>query len=548
MRKRSIWFVLFALLLGAVSVAAAASPDVKAPALAPFPAGSAAITEDILYFSDFEGDNGGLAATLDWEWGTYAWVGGGCYGSAHVPPPAAYSGTHMWGTVLNTCYNNLGNNANPCANANPNDDSILSLSLDLTDVVGDIELIWWQWYDLFGNWDWAEVRVNGDVLWQNCESHVAPTAWTQQAVDLSSYAGEAVTIEFHMMASTVVNYAGWYIDDLMVTGLVFPLDAWKEAPATAEYGDVISYTVTLSTPVLLPGMFMTDTLPAGVQYAGNLTATEGCPWYDEADNAVYWTYTPAQCAPPDGATLAMPEITWDVTVTAHCGDVIVNQALAGAPGYAQPFAAITEVGGEAAIAVSPAELEATLCPSTTVTRTLSLCNQGDCPLEWTASESPGDIPWLSAGPTAGTVPRAECQDVVVVFDATDLTPGSYEGDLLLVSNDPHTPLITVTAELTVPAAVSGLALSWSPSEPVADTAVEFAATVGGGTPPLTYTWAFGDGTTGSGVTVTHVYTAPGIYLVELMVENACSQAVVSDTLTVTGGEFLFYLPVVFRNY
>ena len=45
--------------------------------------------------------------------------------------------------------------------------------------------------------------------------------------------------------------------------------------------------------------------------------------------------------------------------------------------------------------------------------------------------------------------------------------------------------------------------------------VEFTATAQGGIPPVTYSWNFADGTTGSGEYVAHVFVAPGNYPVEL---------------------------------
>lgn len=596
LRKLLNWLALCALILGIVSGTVAAPPQPVMAGAVEAPAPNAAPRQDVLYFWDFEGDDGGFGHTLDWEWGTYAWHGTGCYNASNVPPPAAYSGTNMWGTVLNTCYSDLGNHADPCANVNPNDDSILSLTIDLTGVVGDVELSWWEWYDLFGYWDWAEVRVEGDVVWQNCEDHVAPTAWEQQTVDLAPYVGGPVTIEFHMMASTVVNYAGWYIDDVMVTGQRFSLDAWKEAPATAEHGDVISYTITLSATELLAGTFMADPLPAGVGYAGNLTYTTGTAWYSDTVNTVFWEYVeeprapaaprpaavdeslnqPAPVIAPSSGGAAVPfgggstmtilddfnradgpigpdwtvhdgycnvsnnaavcgsfgratfngapgdgnvaeadiatngtssqytglllnygagntnlflkvqqqdgsgqfhvagcyignnqngfglgfftldapfstahmratrvgsdvtieftnidggggsqtyvcsgapapegtgigilgwngsarldnfglpgeeaeqvQVTFDMTVTGHCGDVIVNEGVAGYDTLVEPFTATTVVEGEPALAVSPPLLDAALCPDTTGVQTLTICNEGDCPLTWELHE------------------------------------------------------------------------------------------------------------------------------------------------------------------
>ncbi|MGC9025181.1 MAG: PKD domain-containing protein, partial [Chloroflexia bacterium] len=110
---------------------------------------------------------------------------------------------------------------------------------------------------------------------------------------------------------------GWHMDDKVWTvggtvgfGPISPMPfeslrqvicgpcAWKEAPATAGHGQVISYTITIAAPALVPGMFMTDVLPLEVEYAGNLTWTAGYAWYDANDNAVYWTMPPLRAAAP----------------------------------------------------------------------------------------------------------------------------------------------------------------------------------------------------------------------------------------------------------
>ncbi len=309
--KRSWTVLVLVLLLAGLAPAAWAQGSVDA---VPVPHGGAVEAppgvppEAILYFWDFEANDGGFAGTLDWEWGVYAWVGNTC-DSSNYPPPSAYSGTHMWGTVLNTCYVNRGNNQgyDTCTNTNPADDSILSFNIDLTGVTAPVEMSWWEWYDLFSNWDWAEVYANGTRVFPHCEpSFVQPTAWVQQAVDLTPFAGGPVTIEFHMMASMVVNHAGWYIDDVLIsTAQVIPFDAWKEAPATALPGEVIHYTIVVSAPIT-PGMYMSDTLPAGVEYADNLAFNAGYAWYDDVDNAVYWTSNVPRAAGPAPAPAAAP--------------------------------------------------------------------------------------------------------------------------------------------------------------------------------------------------------------------------------------------------
>ncbi len=51
--------------------------------------------------------------------------------------------------------------------------------------------------------------------------------------------------------------------------------------------------------------------------------------------------------------------------------------------------------------------------------------------------------------------------------------------------------------------------------------------------PLSYTWNFGDGTTASGMNVTHTYTKTGNYTLELTARSASSSRSVSKTISVT---------------
>jgi hypothetical protein len=130
----------------------------------------------------------------------------------------------MWGTVLNDCYTNIGNSSSACSNANITDDSILTFVVDLSGL-SEAWLYWWEWPDINLNFDWAEIRVNGNVVWQNCTgSYTAPSAWIQQEVDISAYVGAPATIEFYFMASTVVERGGWWIDDLLVTDAQVPVE------------------------------------------------------------------------------------------------------------------------------------------------------------------------------------------------------------------------------------------------------------------------------------------------------------------------------------
>ncbi len=61
---------------------------------------------------------------------------------------------------------------------------------------------------------------------------------------------------------------------------------------------------------------------------------------------------------------------------------------------------------------------------------------------------PGPM-WLSAEPLAGTVPAGETLEIMVLFDATGLNGGDYDGLVVVESNDPIEPAVEVAAHMHV---------------------------------------------------------------------------------------------------
>jgi hypothetical protein len=227
-------------------------------------------------------------------------------------------------------------------------------------------------------------------------------------------------------------------------------------------------------------------------------------------------------------------------------------------------------------------LDTALCPDSTDAISFEICNLGTVPLTWDVSEQAGrrtpsqprvpampagtrpsssltgraaglstafspdnrpvpgyggigigfDVPWLSEAPSSGTLQVSECVSVVVTFDAAGLAPGPYSAELLIQSDDPDEPIVSLPAGLTVREPANGADFGWSPPDPEIGELVTFIGWVAGGEPPLSYNWQFGDGSTGSGQTVTHSYGAAGDYEVILTVGNACGQSVVQRTVSV----------------
>ncbi|MGH2537448.1 MAG: BACON domain-containing protein, partial [Candidatus Promineifilaceae bacterium] len=109
----------------------------------------------------------------------------------------------------------------------------------------------------------------------------------------------------------------------------------------------------------------------------------------------------------------------------------------------------TEPTAAPEIDVSPTSLASSQPADTQVEQTLTIANTGDAPLTWAITEAPadcatpGDIPWVSVDPTAGTTAAGGASAVAVTFDSAGLALGVYTGTLCVASNDADEALIEV---------------------------------------------------------------------------------------------------------
>jgi uncharacterized repeat protein (TIGR01451 family) len=157
--------------------------------------------------------------------------------------------------------------------------------------------------------------------------------------------------------------------------------------------------------------------------------------------------------------------------------------------------------------------------------------------------SPDAVPWLSEDPIAGTVPAGECVDVAVTFDSTGLDVGEYVADLVITSNDPDTPEVTIPVEMTVlePATIADVTYTTNGLE------VTFDATATGAA-PLTFAWDFGDGYTSNLEDPVHTYAETGCYAVTLTVSNGCGEATWSAQVCVESLFLYYYVPIIFNGH
>ena len=128
----------------------------------------------------------------------------------------------------------------------------------------------------------------------------------------------------------------------------------------------------------------------------------------------------------------------------------------------------------------------------------------------------------------------------LVFSATDYRTVTLN-NVQVVAGEHTLRDITLQPCETVKEASFSLSSSRAPvGQPVS-----FSAVVEGGVAPVNVTWDFGDGTSGSGLEVTHSYSAPGAYRISLTADNSCLSPAGAQSFVLVGENFLF-LPVNIR--
>lgn len=120
-------------------------------------------------------------------------------------------------------------------------------------------------------------------------------------------------------------------------------------------------------------------------------------------------------------------------------------------GDAPPFAGteffpMSTISTEPDIEVTAPPLVATLLPNQLATFTVTIANVGGADLTWDLTSA---STWISALPASGTLAPDESVDVTVTFDSTGLAKGHYVGTVIIASNDPVDPTITLDATLDV---------------------------------------------------------------------------------------------------
>lgn len=197
-----------------------------------------------------------------------------------------------------------------------------------------------------------------------------------------------------------------------------------------EFGEVfIGLARTLSVPIANDGMASLQVdLATDGPFAVDPTHLVVPP---HAGRTAIVTFSPATPGPVQGA------------LHVHSNDADEADLTVALAGTGRPRPVIT---------LTPVALESTVIEGSNGSRVLTISNTGTEDLTFAISviiSNPLLPRWLSVFPAAGVVPPGGRNDLAVTFDTAGLAPAIYLADLVIVTNDPVTPVPFVRATLVV---------------------------------------------------------------------------------------------------
>ncbi|MBN1149962.1 immune inhibitor A [candidate division WOR-3 bacterium] len=254
-----------------------------------------------LYVEDFEADSGDMTVTGTasvWQWG-----------APTTGPGAAHSGSNVWATVL------AGNYPNS-AHA-----QLTTPAIALPADMSTAECYFWMWWDTEANYDGENMNISTDggtsfvafsavtpayngtgnssnplgqvPCWTG---HTTGASWQQYVMDLSSYGGQTILLQWDFGSDGSVAYPGFYIDDVTIripnaveeNPIVNP-DVFSVRPM-AQVGNTLSLALSVpsSTQVRFEVFDATGRLVA-VPFSGTVNQSSVLSWKsDNVSNGVFF--------------------------------------------------------------------------------------------------------------------------------------------------------------------------------------------------------------------------------------------------------------------
>lgn len=170
--------------------------------------------------------------TEDFEHGSLGWYASRGVWDIDTPtfgPAGAHSGNRCAGTNVKGTYEPYS------------DSSLISSPFVVPNDGGSPTLSFWHWYSMSGTTtadDYGAVYLisqNGTPVQISPNYFDQSSGWVEENLSLSGYIGQTVQLAFRFRSNCCTNYAGWYVDDVTVSGLT------TQVPPPPTF-DLISYT------------------------------------------------------------------------------------------------------------------------------------------------------------------------------------------------------------------------------------------------------------------------------------------------------------------
>jgi YVTN family beta-propeller protein len=185
-------------------------------------------------------------------------------------------------------------------------------------------------------------------------------------------------------------------------------------------------------------------------------ALEPTAWPAALSTTTVGPLNPGQTATFDIVVTIPPDVAWYARDT-----VLVTATSTGDPSLSAGASVTIVADSPPVIGVSPAALGSRQLANQTVDQTLAISNGNGITLTVALSDvdltperahaAPLDQPaaWLHQDPASAAVTTNSSQAIVVTFDANGLQPRTYQGAIIVQSNDPVRPSLSVPVTMTV---------------------------------------------------------------------------------------------------
>ncbi len=175
------------------------------------------------------------------------------------------------------------------SNQGDSSDIILTQEFDFTGMEGPLTFNYWTWYDIEKDFDYLYLVASVDG--ENWEQLITPSmtdsnpngsnygwgytgktrssAWIQESVDISQYAGQKVQIRFEYVTDLALHHDGMLIDDIEIPEIGYSTDfeyddgGW-ESNGWARIKNVLPQTFRLALITVEGDTTTVDYIPVGV--------------------------------------------------------------------------------------------------------------------------------------------------------------------------------------------------------------------------------------------------------------------------------------------